>query len=513
MSVEKFSAVFNGLQLAYGTYKVEKKQANGKNTGRAAIMREPRTTALWEGHLSGKGRAIGIIPINEDNNCVWGCIDVDQYPLDHKLLVEKIRKLKLPLVVCRSKSGGAHCFLFTTEWVEAKDMQATLQQISAALGYGGSEIFPKQVKLHLDRDDVGNFLNLPYYDAEDGLRYAIKDDGTSATLDEFFELYETHKQTPEQLLQLQIGDEAESATLKDGPPCLQFLVKNKIGEGARNNGLFNLGVYVRKAYPDSWETEIMTYNLQYLDPPLAINEVTVITKQLNRKDYTYKCSDAPINAHCNKELCQTRKHGVGAAIQGAAIANLRKYNSVPPVWFVDVNGEPVELDTEALMSQPVFQKACMEQLNFMPRSVSKQIWEGRIGALMNEMRDNESAIMEVAEDASISGQFYDYLEEFCAHMQKANDKEEILLKRPWTDEEEGVTYFRLKDFESFLKRNKFFEYKSHKIAQRLRDRGGDSTVLRIKSRTVRVWQVPAFESGDIEFNSPNFGSEQTEAPF
>lgn len=513
MSVEKFSAVFNGLQLAYGTYKVEKQQANGKNTGRAAIMREPRTTALWEGHLSGRGRAIGIIPINEDNNCVWGCIDVDQYPLDHKLLVEKIRKLKLPLVVCRSKSGGAHCFLFTTEWVEAKDMQATLQQISAALGYGGSEIFPKQVKLHLDRDDVGNFLNLPYYDAEDGLRYAIKDDGTSATLDEFFELYETHKQTPEQLMQLQVGEEAESATLRDGPPCLQFLVKNKIGEGARNNGLFNLGVYVRKAYPDSWETEIMTYNLQYLDPPLAINEVTVITKQLNRKDYTYKCSDAPINAHCNKELCQTRKHGVGAAIQGAAIANLRKYNSVPPVWFVDVNGEPLELDTEALMSQPVFQKACMEQLNFMPRSVSKQIWEGRIGALMNEMRDNESAIMEVAEDASISGQFYDYLEEFCAHMQKANDKEEILLKRPWTDEDEGLTYFRLKDFESFLKRNKFFEYKSHKIAQRLRDRGGDSTVLRIKSRTVRVWQVPAFESGDIEFNSPNFGSEQTEAPF
>ena len=182
MSVQKFSSIFDGLQIAYGTYKIEKQQANGKNTGRAAIVREPRTTALWEGHLSGKGRGIGIIPINEDNKCVWGCVDVDQYPLDHKVLVEKIRKLKLPLVVCRSKSGGAHCFLFATEWVDAKDMQATLQQISAALGYGGSEIFPKQIKLNLDRDDVGNFLNLPYYDAEDGLRYAIKDDGTSATL-------------------------------------------------------------------------------------------------------------------------------------------------------------------------------------------------------------------------------------------------------------------------------------------------------------------------------------------
>jgi hypothetical protein len=512
MSVQQFSSIFDGLKLAYGTYKIEKQQANGKNTGRAAIIREPRTTALWEGHLSGKGRGIGIIPINEDNKCVWGCVDVDQYPLDHKVLVEKIRKLKLPLVVCRSKSGGAHCFLFATEWVDAKDMQATLQQISAALGYGGSEIFPKQIKLNLDRDDVGNFLNLPYYDAEDGLRYAIKDDGTSATLEEFIELYEAHKQTPEQVMALQVGDPEEVLPMKDGPPCLQFLLKNKISEGGRNNGLFNIGVYLRKAYPDSWESEILTYNLQYLEPPLPLSEVNIVAKQLEKKDYAYRCSDSPINAHCNKDLCQTRKHGIGAAIQGAAIANLRKYNSNPPVWFLDVNGEPVELDTEALMSQAAFQKCCMEQLNFMPRSVSKQVWEGRIGGLMNEMRDNESAIIDVAEDASISGQFYDYLEEFCAHMQKANDKEEILLKRPWTDEETNKTMFRIKDFEAYLKRNKFFEYKLHKIAQRLRDMGAQSRLMRIKGRPVRVWEIPAFDNADVDINTPSFGSGEG-APF
>ena len=513
MSVEKFSAVFNGLQLAYGTYKIEKQQANGKHSGRAAIIREPRTATLWEGHLSGKGRSVGIIPINEDNACVWGCIDVDQYPLDHKVLVQKIRKLKLPLVVCRSKSGGAHCFLFTTDWIDAKDMQATLQQISAALGYGGSEIFPKQIKLHLDRDDVGNFLNLPYYNAEEGLRYAIKDDGSSATLEEFLKLYDKYKQTPEQLQALQINEQASDTPFKDGPPCLQILSKSKISEGGRNNGLFNIGVYLRKAYPDSWESEILTYNLTYLEPPLPLNEVNVVAKQLEKKDYAYKCSDPPINTHCNKELCQTRKHGIGAAVQGASIANLRKYNSNPPVWFLDVNGEPLELDTEGLMSQPTFQKSCMEQLNFMPRSVSKQVWEGRIGSLLNDMKENESAIIEVAEDASISGQFYDYLEEFCVHLQKANDKEEILLKRPWTDEETGLTIFRLKDFEAFLKRNKFFEYKAHKIAQRLRDRGGESKLIRIKGRPVRVWQIPSFDVEEIDFNTPNFGNKTEEIPF
>jgi len=512
MSLQKFMAIFDGLKEAHGYFKIETTGSNGKAKGKAGVLKAPRTTKLWESHLSGGGTGLGIIPINEDNMCVWGCIDIDQYPLDHKLLVEKIRRLKLPLVVCRSKSGGAHCFLFSKEWVSAKDMQKSLQSLSAALGYGESEIFPKQIKLHLDRGDVGNFLNLPYYDHENGLRYAFLDDGTSATIEEFIELYERYVQTPEEVVKLQVVGGGEADLMKDAPPCLQILCKARISEGGRNNGLFNIGVYLRKAYPDSWESEILRYNMEYLSPPLPLPEVNIVAKQVQRKDYAYKCSDAPINSHCNKELCRTRKFGIGAAVAGATIANLRKYNSTPPVWFMDVNGEPLELDTDGLMSQPFFQRACMEQLNFMPRSVAKNQWEGRISTLMNEMRDNESAIIEVAQDASISGQFYDYLEEFCRHLQQAQDKEEILLRRPWTDEERGITYFRLKDFENFLKKNKFFEYKSHKIAQRLRDINGESVVLKIKGRSVRVWQIPSFESADIELEPPKFGSQQ-EAPF
>ena len=510
MSVEKFSAIFDGLEQAYGTFKIENKTQNGKNAGKAAVIREPRTKELWEGHLSGKGKAIGIIPINEDNNVKWGCIDIDQYPLDLTQLVKKIRKMKLPLVVCRSKSGGAHCFLFTKDWVSAKLMQETLQQVSSSLGYGDSEIFPKQIKLHLDRGDVGNFLNLPYFDAEEGLRYAIKNDGSSATLEEFFALYQKYCQTTEAVHALLTPKSGELSALADGPPCLQYLCKQHISEGGRNNGLFNLGVYLRKAFPDEWESKILEYNSQYLDPPLPLNEVNIVAKQLEKKDYAYRCTDTPICAHCNKDLCQTRKFGIATAAAGASIANLRKYNSTPPVWFMDVNGEPLELDTDALLSQVTYQKACMEQLNFMPRTVSKINWESRISTLMSEMRDNESAIMEVAQDASTSGQFYDYLEEFCRHLQQAQDKEEILLRRPWIDEESNVTYFRLRDFEAHLRKNKFFEFKSHKIAQRLRDINGKSTVLKIKGRAVRVWEIPAFESADIDLK-PRFNQE--ESPF
>lgn len=133
-NAKKFAGIFDGLQQAYGTYRIDRKAQNGKNTGKATVLKQPRNDQTWEGHLSGKGDAIGIIPINEDNNCKWGCIDIDQYPLDHLELVEKIRRMKIPLVVCRSKSGGAHCFLFTTDWVSAKQMQDTLQHIAAEMG-------------------------------------------------------------------------------------------------------------------------------------------------------------------------------------------------------------------------------------------------------------------------------------------------------------------------------------------------------------------------------------------
>jgi hypothetical protein len=57
---------------------------------------------------------------NEDDACLWGAIDIDQYPLDHSEVLKRLSRLELPLVVCRSKSGGAHLYLFFKEFVEAE---------------------------------------------------------------------------------------------------------------------------------------------------------------------------------------------------------------------------------------------------------------------------------------------------------------------------------------------------------------------------------------------------------
>ena len=76
---------------------------------------------------------LGLVPIRPGTlDCRWGCIDIDSYAgFDHKKLIDKIKSLSLPLLVFRSKSGGAHVFLFTKNNVTAKLMQYKLTQIKA----------------------------------------------------------------------------------------------------------------------------------------------------------------------------------------------------------------------------------------------------------------------------------------------------------------------------------------------------------------------------------------------
>ena len=83
-------------------------------------------------------------------------------------------------------------------------MQDKLNEIRSVLGYGGSEVFPKQTELK-SKDDTGNFLNLPYFNGDNTTRYAFDRMGEAVNLEGFYKLhYENNKLTPQQLEKLQI---------------------------------------------------------------------------------------------------------------------------------------------------------------------------------------------------------------------------------------------------------------------------------------------------------------------
>jgi hypothetical protein len=237
----------------------------------------------------------------------------------------------------------------------------------------------------------------------------------------------------------------------------------------------------------------------------------MLIKQINKKEYRYKCKDAPLNSFCNSGLCRTRKFGIGAhGPDSPQLSALSKYASEPPLWFLDVNGKRIELDTESLFNQMAFQKSCVEKLNLLPPAVKKPDWEQLLNALLTEMVETEQ-ITVASEDTTVTGRFNDLLEEFCTHLQQALDRDEILLGRPWTNDEEGRTYFRMKDLEAHLTRNNFKGMTLPKMAQRMRDIGGEPISLFLKNRATRCWRIPRFERQDSPFDTPE--QKKSRSPF
>jgi len=486
--VEEFKSIFEGLDVAYGQHQSEGKRADGKQEGKSYIVKKLVTDELWTQHLAGEGPSLGIIPIMADNTSRWGCIDIDTYPIDYRKIINIIRTLQLPLVPCRSKSGGLHVFLFLKKPIAAKLIRSKLREAAAAIGHADVEVFPKQSTILIEKGDLGNFLNLPYYNAKNSTRYAYKDDGTAASLLEFIELYNKYSLENIDKVAIKISDKV----IPDGPPCLQQLCTQGFPEGTRNNGLFNIAVFLRKLDADNWKVLLEKHNQQYMNPPLAASEVVTVQNQLEKKEYNYRCKEPPINSYCNAQVCRTRKYGIGG---GASLefSALTKLETEPPVWILNVGDARMELQTDELQIQTKFQKKCMDALNLMPPLVKQSVWQESIEKLFINLIK-----IPVSDDGSVAGQFEAYLQEFCTDRAQAQNRDELTLRKPWT--EDGISWFRLKDLADYLTRNKFTHYNTGQLVQALRRLDGKSDKFNLKGRTVRVWGVPAYQHQDSAFD-------------
>lgn len=495
--LEKIKFIFSGLEDAYGLqYPSAKTNGQGKVKGAVKIVRESVTDELWENHLKGNEPGLGIIPINRQDECSWGCIDIDDYPFNHQSLIKRINEKKLPLIVCRSKSGGAHIFLFTQNQVDAEAMRKKLIEIAALLGYANKEIFPKQISLP-NPNDVGNFLNMPYHGGNKTTRYAFTKEGQKASLEEFIQMY--HQNAVKDLDKLVINKNSE--LIKDGPPCLQILCTQGIPEGQRNDGLYNIGVYLRKFDPDNWEKLLDTYNVKYIKPPLGSGEVETIKKSVNKKDYFYKCTQQPIVSFCNKALCRTRKYGIGGDDrQMPLLTTLQKYNTNPPIWFINVDGKRLELETDEIQVQYRFQKKCMEVLNRMPPKMKEEEWR----KLINELMDNVEIIESSGESDPLTT-LQQHLYEFCTNRTQGKVKADLRRGVPVADE--GEIIFLFESFWRYLVKNKW-EKPARWTEIRLNDLGAKSKKVRLDSTTTKYARV--IRNVDMEklpINLPKFKEE------
>jgi hypothetical protein len=377
------------------------------------------------------------------------------------------------------------------EPVSAELIRSTLTSWAGLLGYSGVEIFPKQIQL-ASETDVGNWINMPYFNARNTNRFAFVD-GVAVGLREFLDYAEGMAITEEELHALEITMPNE---LDGAPPCLQVLVTHGFPEGTRNNGLFNLGVYAKLRFGDDWEDHLDEYNRDYMDPPLPSSEVTGLVKTLKKKDYFYGCKNPPVNGYCNKELCREATYGISGDDFGYEVTldSLTKYLTEPPRWVASVDGVRVELTTDDLFNQQRFRRLCMERIHKFTKRQKAPQFEAMIQKAMDGVE-----VIEVPEDAKPEGQLRHYVEEFCS-LPGAKARDELLMGKPWTSDER--VYFRSTDLLRYLEQEHVRGWPEARLYTTL---GRVSDIqhhqFNVKRRCVQCWSIPVPESQGEEFET------------
>lgn len=494
---ERFFNLFLGLTRAYGEFKLSGNLRNGvKAEGRASTIKGELTLPHWRDHLAGR-TGLGIIPITDEGTVYWGAIDVDVYPVDFKGLQEKIDRLKLPLLICKSKSGGAHIYMFFYEAVSAALVRGKLMSIASALGHPKVEIYPKQIRLASTKD-IGNWLNMPYFHAEHTQRYAMLDGETPLSVKEFLDKAEKMRIGVNELNEIKTGTEAFS----DGPPCLQALAAASFPNGSRNNGLFAIAVYARNKHPDGWEKEVEDANQKYMQPPLSGREVLMVNRSAGKKNYAYNCSQNPIVDYCVKDICKHRKYGIGGINEEDLLGKynfggITKIKTNPPLYIFEVNASRIELETDDLMNFLRFRKKFFETNDIMLPMVKQNVWDELVAEKTQTMDH-----MDAPSDADPEGRLWYLLDAFCTGQSQGITKDDILMGRPYHDEDDHVVLFRSADFVRYLDQQHFRAVTGMHVWAALRRRGATYKQIKIKGKVVNVWIVPEFTQQIQEFDVP-----------
>ena len=500
----RFNSLFTGLGRSHGEYSVPpgaKADAKGKLQGKALTVHTAVTEELWTRHLEGiNSFGLGVVPITDEATCSWGAIDIDVYPLDLVSLNTKTLTF-FPLLLCRTKSGGAHLYLFMKEPVPAVRVRDTLVKWAAALGYPGTEVFPKQIKLASINDD-GNWINMPYQAGGRTTRYALGADGKSLTPEQFLERAHELMVSEEALDTFELPSPPRTSTRNDdmfegSPPCLETLSDRGFPQGTRNNALFNIAVYLKKRYGEAWEGYLDDYNQRFMDPPIDIADIRQIQKSVNKKSYGYKCKDQPICSACNKQECLTRTFGVSGNLTdpGVALGEIVKVMTDPPIWIWDVNGIRFELDADDIMDQRRFHKAAFTKINKWPTMLKPNVWQDLVRDRLERIR-----VTDAPPDAAPAGLLWIHLQNFCTSKVKGKTIDEILAGKPYT--ENGRANFRAIDFIKHLQQERVSGMTGKAIFQALRGKGVEYRKITIKGKTVDCWSVPAFDEQTEDFDVP-----------
>lgn len=478
---QEFMGLFTGSQSNYGRHTYSEFTPGKKRVGKSqTISNKLLTIKEYEEHLNGV-KGLGIIPINESSKCRYSIIDVDVYDFDFHLYLEAIERYSFPLVPFKSKSGGLHLYIFYKEEVSPSLSIKSLRRMIFLLSIDKLvkekndkpvEVFPKQTKL--SKGEVGNWVNLPYYNYSKTDSPALRD-GKELSLNEAL-TYIKEKQTT-------IGDVhnfLSEVPLNDAPPCLQLLnILNPVRPGYdwENNYLFSFGVYLKKSNEEDFEYDLKAINAGLISSiPERDLEKTVVSS-LKKRDYFYRCSEEPCFSFCNKKECKLREFGVGkdeGHFSTVECGQLYQYRMAQPYyeWEVKLQDQDTfkrlrfksELE---IIRQDTFIQLCMRELYELPTKLKQSSWFSKVNQHLKEIK-----LIQVhsEDDTSPITMIRGLIHEFITQRAPAETKDQIFAKRVYLDKGNDAYLFRIKDLNEFLYTQKQFRHFSpHELHGILRE--------------------------------------------
>lgn len=480
---EKFAELFRGNEACHGIHKPAPATEGEKAKGQSFTVREPLRLDDYLAHLHGE-KSIGAVPITQDGKLYFAAIDVDVYPLDPRKFLRTAKIASLPLVGFRSKSGGLHLYLFFKQAADVANVMRLVRRIRGILGLPeDTEVFPKQVKLSAGQ--LGNWINLPYYNAKKTERYAYDEEGNKLSLEHAIAYIEGRK-TTEKDLEYAI----EEVPFSDAPPCIQStLLSGGPGQGHRNEFLFDVATYLKAKWGEDYEEALFKVNGD-MDAPIPHGELlkTTIASQ-NKGTYAYRCKSGHLQPCCDKAECSNRRFGKGG-VSNVSFERFIMVEAGETVYFKwTINGVELTFYGAAeLRNQHRFIEKCIEQADVFPRELNKQQWE----ELLQHAFANKEVVTSVDEselsDAALwKSKFAEYLSSRPAI--RAGQVEEGLV---YYHEEEGTLHFKgAKLYEYFAKSKLFNDFKRGEHGDMLKQVGAEHSFLYMPEhkRTKRTWRV------------------------
>ncbi len=498
---QRFMDLFIGSDKTYGQWN----PANVEPDIKMFTIKKKVTINEFRRHLNGEF-GLGCVPVNSEGMCNWAAIDIDSHDgevVDINTISRSIFSKGIPLVPCRSKSGGVHCYMFTSEPIPAVLVKKVLIKWAEDIGFGGSEIFPKQVSTR--DNNTGNWLNLAYYDARNTVRYSVEIEGKNAKkldVEQFIERAETCKLSKSMLRSFILSGHEQA------PPCIQELMIEGVSKGTRNEALYAFTIYLKKRFPaSSYRQEILAINQEVFDRPLPLSEANRSIQSASRAEYRYKCMEEPCRSRCDSKTCLSREFGIEPSDSfdtGEGMPDftrLRVINTEPPMWELTVDKTPIVIQTKVLRSFQLLAEEIMDKLFVVVPLIKQKDWL----PLLSDMMQNLEHIS-APDNASISGIIRERMLEFVdradfnSNGKDPKDKNLINRGLPVLQEVHGTPgyreiLFRGGDFVMFLKRTRSEELKGNALWMALRKMGIQYKRTRISGRVKSVWALPVDGAG------------------